>query len=224
MEWLQRANKPDGHFIAGFLPDLRVPMEGDSYVRQAGAALALAQAARFYGDDRSAVIAKQALLTLLLETSVDAKSPAIRNVPIHQGNPLLRPRSWPPSMNCPIPPPISWTRRIELANLLQVQVQPDGSLNVSEVGDADGGAMSESRRAQAVEHWPGHRSLWHHSQPAKPARGVETAGDPQGPRALPRLLAATQEHGNARLAQRRLYRSLFADEGAKLCRGGLRNE
>src|SRR5438552_3641909 len=50
MEWLQRANKPDGRFLHGFLPALRLPMEGDSYVRQAGAALALARAARFYGD------------------------------------------------------------------------------------------------------------------------------------------------------------------------------
>src|SRR5207247_1376095 len=88
MDWLQRANKPDGRFVCGFIPSLRQPMEGDSYVAQASAAFALARSARFFGDDRAGAIAKQALLTLLLETAADAKEPHVRHVPIHQANPL----------------------------------------------------------------------------------------------------------------------------------------
>jgi hypothetical protein len=71
MDWLRRANKPDGRFVYGFLPALCVPMEGDYYVHQAGAAFALARAGRYFNDDASTAIARQALLTLLLETAVD---------------------------------------------------------------------------------------------------------------------------------------------------------
>ncbi len=74
MEWLARMNKTDGRFLPGFLPALRVPVEGDHFLNQAGAAFALARAASFFQDDRAAALAKQALLTLLLETAVDAKS------------------------------------------------------------------------------------------------------------------------------------------------------
>src|SRR5947208_2271501 len=36
MEWLQRANRPDGRFVHGLVPALRLPLEGDSYLRQSG--------------------------------------------------------------------------------------------------------------------------------------------------------------------------------------------
>src|SRR6516165_5609413 len=39
-DWLRRTSKPDGKFVYGFLPDLRAPLEGDSFVAQAGAAFA----------------------------------------------------------------------------------------------------------------------------------------------------------------------------------------
>ena len=54
-DWLQRANRPDGRFIYGYVPALRTPLEGDHYLRQAGAAFAVARAARFFGDDRAAI-------------------------------------------------------------------------------------------------------------------------------------------------------------------------
>jgi hypothetical protein len=69
VDWLQRANRPDGHFIPGYVPALRTPLEGDHYLRQVGAALALARAARFLGDERPAAVSRQALLTLLLDTT-----------------------------------------------------------------------------------------------------------------------------------------------------------
>ena len=157
MDWLERANKPDGRFIAGFVPDLRVPMEGDSYIRQAGAALALAQAARFYKDERSAAIAKQALLTLLLETSVDPKNPCVRNVPIHQANPLMSAGLILAAIHeLPSPAADLLDQGDQLANLLHAQIQADGSLNVARVGDeAAAGPVAESRHAEAMQHLTG---------------------------------------------------------------------
>lgn len=76
MEWLVRVNRTDGRFLPGFVPALRVPLEGDNYLHQAGATAALARAATFFGDERAAAVAKQALLTLLLETTADPKTQA----------------------------------------------------------------------------------------------------------------------------------------------------
>jgi len=74
MDWLVRVNKPDGRFLSGFEPSLRAPLEGDSYLHQAMAAWALGQAAAHFEDNRAGALTKQALLTLLLETTVEAAS------------------------------------------------------------------------------------------------------------------------------------------------------
>jgi hypothetical protein len=79
MQWLKSTNKPDGRFVYGFLPALRAPMDGDNFVSQAGAAFALSRAARYFRDERGTAIARQALLTLLMETAVDAKDPTVRH-------------------------------------------------------------------------------------------------------------------------------------------------
>jgi hypothetical protein len=73
-EWLQRANRPDGRFVYGYLPALRAPMEGDHYLQQVEATLALARAARYYQDEKAAALARQAMLTLLQETRLDDAS------------------------------------------------------------------------------------------------------------------------------------------------------
>src|SRR6185295_5440901 len=77
-DWLQRANKPDGRFVYGFIPALRLPMEEDSYLCQVETACALGRAARFFGNNQSAAIARQAILTLLLETICDPRMPQLR--------------------------------------------------------------------------------------------------------------------------------------------------
>jgi hypothetical protein len=77
-EWLQRANRPDGRFVYGYLPALRAPMEGDHYLQQVEATLALARAARYYQDDRAAALARQAMLTLLQETRLDGNAPGAK--------------------------------------------------------------------------------------------------------------------------------------------------
>jgi hypothetical protein len=77
-EWLQRAHSGEGLFAYGFVPDLNVRLEGDHYLRQAGAAFALARAARFLKSDRYAVKARQAVVTLLMDTAEDPKQPGVR--------------------------------------------------------------------------------------------------------------------------------------------------
>lgn len=79
VDWLRRVNRPDGRFVFGYLPSLRVPMEGDNYLHQIEAARALARAGRIFRDDKAQAIARQALLTLLLDTSVSPKSEGIRH-------------------------------------------------------------------------------------------------------------------------------------------------
>jgi hypothetical protein len=78
LEWLHRANGPDGRFIYGYVPALKTTLDGDHYLRQAGAAFALARAARYLGDDRHAARARQAVLTLLSDTAVDPRDPKVR--------------------------------------------------------------------------------------------------------------------------------------------------
>jgi hypothetical protein len=78
-DWLRRANRPDGRFVCGYVPALKTPLEGDYYLRQAGAAFALARVARFLGDEHYAVLARQAILTLLLDTSQDSADPQARH-------------------------------------------------------------------------------------------------------------------------------------------------
>jgi hypothetical protein len=71
-EWLKRTQMADGRFVYGFQPSLRVQLDGDNFASQAGAALALARASRYFRDASGAANARQALLTLLrLETMID---------------------------------------------------------------------------------------------------------------------------------------------------------
>jgi hypothetical protein len=83
-DWLCRANRSDGRFVNGYLPALRKPLEGDYYLRQAGATLALARAAQFKfrengKEDRWAAVARQAVLTLLLDTQLDPQDSNVRH-------------------------------------------------------------------------------------------------------------------------------------------------
>jgi hypothetical protein len=150
MEWLQRANTPDGRFVSGFIPALRLAMEGDSYVRQAGAAFALARTARFYGDDRAAAIAKQALLTLLLETSLDPAR-QVRTIPIHQANPLVFAGMLLAAIHeLPAPAADLLDQGDQLANLLRTHIREDGSLSVALAGE-DAAAI----QTETVQHCSG---------------------------------------------------------------------
>src|SRR5262245_46731953 len=132
LDWLTRANKPDGKFVPGFLPDLRQPLGADSYLRQAGAALTLGRAARQFQDERAAAIAKQAVLTLLAETVTDPKEPTIRFTAAH---PALVNRVCAAGLlaaaihELPSPAQDLVDQAEQLTNYLRKQLQNDGSLS-----------------------------------------------------------------------------------------------
>ena len=136
-DWLRRTNKPDGRFVYGFLPDLRVPLEGDSYIAQAGAAFALAQSARFLGDEKALAISRQALLTLLLETTLDPKNKEIRHTaaPAALVNRLAAHGLLVAAIHeLPSPGKDLLEQADQLCNYLQRQQEPDGSLRDKEAG------------------------------------------------------------------------------------------
>jgi hypothetical protein len=81
-DWLQRGNRPDGRFDYIATPSLRLRAENDPYLRQAGAALALARAARFFEDERAGALATQSVLTLLLATAPEEKDARIRRTTV----------------------------------------------------------------------------------------------------------------------------------------------
>jgi hypothetical protein len=60
------------------VPALKLALEGDQYLRQVGAVVALAREGRYARNARHIAIARQAILTLLLETESDATDPRIR--------------------------------------------------------------------------------------------------------------------------------------------------
>ena len=63
----------------GFQPSLRVQLDGDNFVSQAGATFALARAARYFRDARGNALASQACLSLLLETMLDPNDAKVRH-------------------------------------------------------------------------------------------------------------------------------------------------
>ncbi len=137
-EWLKNANMRDGKFVYGFLPALAIPMEGDDYLAQVGAALALARSSRVLGDASSAAIARQALLTALLATEVDPHNPAARRTAapaaiVHRlgacGMLVLAVQELSPPGKDLLEP------SEQLCNYLALQQQTDGSLLVREGRD-----------------------------------------------------------------------------------------
>jgi hypothetical protein len=152
LEWLQKANKPDGRFVYGFLPALSVPMDEDSYIHQGGAAMALARAAKFYGDDRGTAIAKQALLTLLLETTKDPKEPQVR-YSAAPPNLIHRPTACAMLIlaihELASPGKDLLDAADQLSNYLRKLVQADGSLKLTEEDQAG------TANAQAVQQYAG---------------------------------------------------------------------
>jgi hypothetical protein len=77
--WLSRMNQANGRFLPGLNPTLRVPVSDDE-LRQAHAARALAEVARFTGKEEFAARSTQAVLALLTLTRPDPAEPT-RRVP-----------------------------------------------------------------------------------------------------------------------------------------------
>jgi hypothetical protein len=79
--WMGKRHQSHGRFAYAYNPALRQEMSGDNDIRQAQAALAMAQVAKFAGDPKQAAAASQAILTLLASTKAPANDPTCR-VPV----------------------------------------------------------------------------------------------------------------------------------------------
>jgi hypothetical protein len=139
-DWLSRMNGENGRFLQGYLPALAKPLEGEHFLRQAGAAFALARAARFSGEERYAARATQAVLALLLDTAVVSKEgPKVRQTVLPPGvvNRLGGAALLVLAINeLPAPQADLLEPSEQLCNYLRAQARPDGSLAVHEAGDA----------------------------------------------------------------------------------------
>lgn len=133
MDWLQRANQPDGKFLSGFIPALAIKSEADPFLPQTEATLALIRAARFNGDDKAMALGKQSLLRLLTETIVDSAQPTIRFTAAPEPfvnrlaacGGLLR-----AIQELPQPPDDLRLQARQLATYLASQLQADGSFRL----------------------------------------------------------------------------------------------
>jgi hypothetical protein len=152
-DWLRRANRPDGRFVYGYLPALKAPLEGDHYLRQVGAAFGLARAARFLGDERLAAVARQAVLTLLLDTAPDASDPQVRHTtqPAAVVNRLGAAGLLILAVNeLPTPGDDLLEQSEQLCNFIRKQQQADGALATAESAEEAGAADPD-----AVSVYPG---------------------------------------------------------------------
>ena len=85
-EFLNRLNQPNGRFLHGWITGLNKPLDGDHFLHQAMSTFALARVARFTGDEKYGVHARQAVLSLLSETIIETNQPGVRRT-IH--NPVV---------------------------------------------------------------------------------------------------------------------------------------
>jgi hypothetical protein len=152
-DWLHRANGSNGRFIDGFVPCLNTRLEGEHYLRQIGAAFALARAARFTGDERYTAKARQAVVTLLLDTMTDPRDPGVRytTLPSAIVNRLATAGLLVQAIN-ELPSPASdlLTQSEQLCNYIRKQQQADGSLSYS-----DGAKPTTAADRDGVNYYPG---------------------------------------------------------------------
>jgi hypothetical protein len=154
-DWLQRANEPNGRFVAGFSPSLGVRLDGDHYLHQVGAAVALARSARYFNDKSAAVVARGAIQALLLDTDTDAKNPQVRfpAAPSFLVNRLAAAGLLVLAINeLPSPDNTLLKQSDELCNFIRAQQRPDGSLCYTDPG-ADGKPAAED--PEGIYHFPG---------------------------------------------------------------------
>jgi hypothetical protein len=173
-EWLVRSNRPDGRFVYGCLPALQKVPEGDHYLRQVGAAFALARAARLTGEERYAAIARQALLTLLLDTAPDPRDRGVRatTLPAAAVNRLATAGLLTAAIHeLPAPGADLVEQAEQLCAFIRRQQREDGSLSY---GDSPADAGTEIDDPEGVNYYPGEalyglmRSQAHQSAAWKP--------------------------------------------------------
>jgi hypothetical protein len=154
-EWLSRMNGVNGRFLDGWVPSLNVPLEGDNYLRHAGAAFALARSARVFGEERYAAIAARALLSLLdeadvLDPATQARHTRLPSVVVNRlGSAALLVLA---VSELPAPPADLLEKSEQLCNYIRLQARADGSLAC---GDMQSDGRPGPEEPDAVNHYPG---------------------------------------------------------------------
>jgi hypothetical protein len=157
-DWLFRMNGDKGRFVPGYLPALKQEMEGDHYLRQAGAAGALARAARFIGEEGYRARATQAVLALLDDTTLDPNDPASRYTVMP---PIAVDRIASAAALvlaiCELPSPQKDVADAaeQLCNYLHKQARPSGVLAVADLSEKDEDGMlwsAQAARALLLHH------------------------------------------------------------------------
>jgi hypothetical protein len=150
MEWLHRYHQPNGLFLSGYLPAVNQPLEGDNLLYQVKAAFVLARAARFTGDERYAVRANQAVLTLMTGTTVESnyRRPAQQSVVCNR----LAFAAFLVMAIHELPDPAAdlMAKADELCAFIVQQARDDGSLQY-----VDGNDNSLTLDPNGVNHYPG---------------------------------------------------------------------
>jgi hypothetical protein len=161
-------NTVKGRFVHGLTPALPdVVLEGDTYLRQAGAAFALARAARFLGEDRYTALAAQADLALLDGTVLVPPTPPSPAGGEAKAAEQVRCTSAPSSVvnrlgaagllvlainELPDPQSDLLAASEQLCSYIRRQARPDGSLICTDVA-ADGKPASDE--ADAIDNYTG---------------------------------------------------------------------
>jgi hypothetical protein len=147
-DWLFCMNGVKGRFLHGYLPALKAGLEGDHYLHQVGAAHALAHLAQMTGEERYAVRATQALLTLLDETIADPNDANVRytSLPSVVVNRLGAAGLLVLAIHeLPNPPADLLDRGEQLCNYIRQQARTDGSLRCDDASTSadDPASVSE---------------------------------------------------------------------------------
>lgn len=150
-EWLVRMNGTTGQFVYGIVPALRVPLEEDNFLHQAGAAFGLARAARFSGDELQLAVASHSILPLFEQTILDKDQPvrytSFPSVVINRLGAaaliILAVHELPAPQKDLVEP------AEELCEFIRRQMRPDGSLACGD-RQTDGTFVPESADAQLV--------------------------------------------------------------------------
>jgi len=151
-EWLWRINDTKGHFLHGYVPALNSVLDGDSYLRQAGAAFALARAARVLGEERYAARATQAILTLLDDTVVEDNQTRHTLLPSAILNRLGAAGLLVLAIHeLPSPQSDLLDKAEQMCNWIRRQARSDGSLRCNDEGD-DSTSKDEG---ESVNEYPG---------------------------------------------------------------------
>ena len=154
-QWLQRVNRADGRFANGVEPSLRTTISQENYLHQVAAAFTLARTARFFKQEQAAAVARQSLLTLLLETETDIKNPKLRRPNLAGTNTnRLAAAGWLVAAIHELPKPGAdlLKQSEQLCNYIRTQQRADGSLCYT--GNPQD-AKADAKDPDGILHYPG---------------------------------------------------------------------